>query len=152
MQQKQRRAARAPQPLATGTGATHVMDAQHVTPIAQTAASIAQDEAARYTSALNTFMSAGQALIDGGQSINAEMLAFWQSRFKDSLATGQRLLECGSPQGALEIQLDYAKAALQAYFDQSTKVAALLTHALTDGLMPKGSAQTPGGPKNAIAA
>jgi hypothetical protein len=128
------------------------MDAQHVTPIAQTAASIAQDEAARYTSALNTFMAAGPALIDGGQSINAEMLAFWQSRFKDSLATGQRLLECGSPQGALEIQLDYAEAALQAYFDQSTKVAALLTHALTDGLMPKGSAQMPGGPKNAMAA
>jgi hypothetical protein len=128
------------------------MDAQHLTPIAQTAASIAQDEAARHTSALNTFMSAGQALIDGGQSINAEMLAFWQSRFKDSLATGQRLLECGSPQGALEIQLDYAKAAVQAYFDQSTKVAALLTHALTDGLMPKGSAQMPGGPKNAMAA
>jgi hypothetical protein len=128
------------------------MDAKHLTPIAQTAAPTAQDDAARYASALNGFMSAGQALIEGGQAINAEMLAFWQSRFKDSLATGQRLMECGSPQGALEIQLDYAKAALQAYLDQSAKVAGLLTHALTSGLMPKRPIPMPGGPKNAVAA
>jgi hypothetical protein len=80
------------------------------------------------------------------------MLAFWQSRLKDGLATGQRLLECGSPQGALEIQLDYTKAALQAYLDQSTKITGLLTHALTDSLMPKGAAPTPRGPTGALAA
>jgi hypothetical protein len=128
------------------------MDTQQVTSIAQTAAASAEDHAAHHTSDLAAFMSAGQALIAGCQAINAEMLAFWQSRLKDGLATSQRLLECGSPQSAWEIQLDYAKAGLQAYLDQSTKIAGLLSHALTDSVMPKRSAQTPGGAKNALAA
>jgi hypothetical protein len=116
------------------------METQHVTPIAQAATAV-QDPAANYTSELNAFMSAGQALLD-----------VWQSRVKDGLATGQRLLESGSPQSALEIQLDYAKAALQAYTDQSTKIAGLLSHAWTDSLTPKASAQKPGGANNALAA
>ena len=128
------------------------MDTEPVMPVAQTVTATAKDYAANYTSDFNAFMSAGQALINGGQAINAEMLAFWQSRFKHGLATGQRLLECGSPQGALEIQLDYAKAALQAYLDQSTRVAGLLTHALTDSLLPKGSAQLPSAAKDPLAA
>jgi hypothetical protein len=129
------------------------MDTQHVTPITQQATATAQDRAANYTSDLNAIMSAGQALIDGCQAINGEMLAFWQSRLKDGLATGQRLLESGgSPQNAWEIQLDYTKAALQAYLDQSTKIAGLLTHALTDSLMPQTTAQTPSGPAKALAA
>ena len=128
------------------------MDTQQVTPITQPATTTAQDQAANYTSDLNAFMSAGQALIDGCQAVNAEMLAFWQSRLKNGLATGQRLLECGSPQSAWDIQLDYTKAALQAYLDQSTKITGLLTHALTDSLMPKGAAQTPGGATGALAA
>jgi hypothetical protein len=127
------------------------METQHVTPIAQAATAV-QDHAANYTSELNAFMSAGQSLLDGCQAVHAEMLAFWQSRLKDGLATGQRLLESGSPQSALEIQLDYAKAALQAYTDQSTKIAGLLSHAWTDSLNPKASAQKPGGANNALAA
>jgi hypothetical protein len=128
------------------------MDTQHVTPITQAATATGQDYAANHASDLNAFMFAGQALIDGCQTIHAEMLAFWQSRLKDGLATGQRLLECGSPQSALEIQLDYSKAALQAYLDQSTKIAGLLTHAWTDSLMPNGAAQTARGPTGALAA
>jgi hypothetical protein len=128
------------------------METQHVTPITQPATATAQDHAAEYTSELNAFMSAGQALIDGCQAINAEMLAFWQSRLKDGLATGQRLLESGSPQNALEIHLDHTKAALQAYLDQSTKIAGLLTHAWTDSLLRKGSAQKRGGASNVLAA
>ena len=128
------------------------MDSKPITPIAEAAAATAQDQVANYASDFTAVLSAGQALIDSGQAINAEMLAFWQSRFKHGLATGQRLLECGSLQGALEIQLDYAKAGLQAYVDQSTKVAGLLTDAWTDSLMPKGSAQPSTGAKHAAAA
>lgn len=128
------------------------MNTQHVTPIAQTATATGLDYAAHRASDLNAFMFAGQALLDGCQAIHAEMLAFWQSRLKSGLATGQRLLECGSPQSALEIQLDYGKAALQAYFDQSTKIAGLLTHAWTDGLMAKRAAQTPRRATDALAA
>jgi hypothetical protein len=128
------------------------METQHLTPIAQAATAAAQDHAANYTSELSAFMSAGQAVLDGCQAIHAEMLAFWQSRLKDGLATGQRLLESGSPQSALEIQLDYAKAALQAYTDQSTKLAGLLTQAWTDSLTPRASARKPAGANSALAA
>ena len=128
------------------------MDRQHVTPITQTFTATAQELATDYRSEFNTLMSAGQALLDGCQTINGEMLAFWQSRLKHGLATGQRLLECGSPQSAWEIQLDYAKAALQAYADQSTKIAGLLTDALTDSFLRKGLAQMPSEPSGARAA
>ena len=86
---------------------------------------------------MNALILAGHALVDGGQAINAEQLAFWQSRLKEDLATGQRLLECGSAENAWQIQLEYAQSALQAYVDQSTKVAGLIAHALTDSLLPQ---------------
>ena len=128
------------------------MDTEHVTPITQPATVAAQDQPASDTADLHTMMSAGHALIDGAQTVNAEMLAFWQSRLKDGLATGQRLLECGSAEGAWEIQLDYAKAALQAYVDQSTKIAGLVTHALTDSVRPKARGQAARRPTSALAA
>jgi hypothetical protein len=127
------------------------MEAKQVTPAAQLTAGPAQDRAAHYANDLTAFMSAGQALLDGGQAINTEMLAFWQSRFKNGLETGQRLLECDSPQGALEIQLDYCKAALQAYLDQSTRVAGLMIRAFTDG-HPKGPARFGRGSNDVLAA
>ena len=58
------------------------------------------------------------------------MLAFWQSRLKEALATGRHLLECDSPAGALEIQLEYAKAAFQAYADQSARAGDLAARSL----------------------
>jgi hypothetical protein len=119
------------------------MDTEHVMPITQPATVVAEDQPAGDTADLHTFMFAGHALIDGAQTVNAEMLAFWQSRLKDGLATGQRLLESGSAEGAWEIQLDYAKAALQAYVDQSTRIAHLLTRALTDSVLPKARGQAP---------
>jgi hypothetical protein len=128
------------------------MDNEHVTPLAQPATAPIQEQPASYTADVNAFMFAGHALIDGAQTVNAELLAFWQSRLKDGLATGQRLLECGSAEGAWEIQLDYVKAALQAYVDQSTKIAGLVTRAVTDSALPKAREQAPLRPTSALAA
>jgi hypothetical protein len=128
------------------------MNTEHVTPIAPPATATAKEQPTSYAGEVNALMFAGHALIDGCQAVNAEMLAFWQSRLKDGLATGRRLLECGSAEGAWEIQLDYAKAALQAYVDQSTKITGLVTHALTDGLLPQVAGQTPRRPRGALAA
>src|SRR5918994_2091578 len=122
---------------------TRVMDTEHVTPITQPATVTAKEQPASYAADVNALMFAGHALIDGCQAVNAEMLAFWQSRLKDGLATGRRLLECGSAEGAWEIQLDYAKAALQAYVDQSTKITGLVTHAWADSLLPKVAGSAP---------
>jgi hypothetical protein len=128
------------------------MNTEHLTPIAPPAMATAKEQQASYAGDLNALMFAGHTLIDGCQAVNAEMLAFWQSRLKDGLATGRRLLECGSAEGAWEIQLDYAKAALQAYVDQSTKIAGLVTHTLTDSLLPKVAGQASRRPTGALAA
>jgi hypothetical protein len=93
-----------------------------------------------------------QAWIDGHQAINAEMLAFWQSRLKAGLAVGGQLLECASVDSALEVQLDYAKAALQAYLDQSARLTALAMRALCAGVLPESAAAVPERQTRALAA
>lgn len=84
----------------------------------------------------NAVMAAGQAAISGFQAVNAELLAFLQSRAKDGLATGQRLAECGSPEMAIEVQLDYTKFALQAYIDEVGKLNELTGRVLVDVMAP----------------
>ena len=64
------------------------------------------------------------------------LLAFLQSRAKEALAAGQRLAECGSPQSALEIQLDFAREALQAYADQFHTLGRITSAALDDCSRP----------------
>jgi hypothetical protein len=111
-----------------------------------------QNRPAGDTGEVNPLMQAGRAVIEGSQQVNAEMLAFWQSRLKDAVATGRRLLECASAQDAWEIQMEYAQAALQAYVDQSTKVAGLVIHTFTDSLLPKAPEAVPSRTGTALAA
>jgi hypothetical protein len=110
-----------------------------------------QHQPANDTGDVNLFMLAGHGMIEGGQQVSAEMLAFWQSRLKDAVATGRRLLQCASAQDAWEIQLEYARSALQAYVDQSAKVAGLVVHTLTDSLLPNAPATAPRGATTALA-
>lgn len=128
------------------------MDNEHTTPLPQTTTPTPHDEDTSCIGDLHALMLAGHALADGCQAVNAEMLAFWQSRLKDGLATGGRLLGCTSAESALEIQLDYAKAALQAYLDQSAKITGLVTRTLTGSLVPKGPARIPNRQRSALAA
>jgi hypothetical protein len=112
------------------------MDSEQDTPITETA-TLVQEQATMCAEGVSTLVAAGQALIGGCQAMSAEMLAFWQSRLKEGLNTGQRLIECDSPEVALEIQMDYAKTALQAYLDQSAKIGDLVSRSFTQGLLPE---------------
>lgn len=94
------------------------------------------DMTALYQGNFSAVMASGQAAISGLQAVNAEWLAFLQGRAKDGLATGQRLAECGSPEMAIEVQLDYTKAALQACVDELGKINALTGKVLTDVVAP----------------
>jgi hypothetical protein len=94
------------------------------------------DVTAMYHDNFNAVMAASQAAIGGFQAVNAELLAFFQSRAKDGLSTGQRLAECGSPEMAIEVQLDYTKFALQAYVDEVGKLNELTGRVLVDVLAP----------------
>ncbi|MGH6886255.1 MAG: phasin family protein [Geminicoccales bacterium] len=106
------------------------MDREQVTPITEPTAAAERDQAALYAAGFNSLLSAGHALIDGCHAVSMEALVFWQSCLKEGLPTGQRLVACASAEGALEIQLDYAKAALQAYLDQSAKIGDLVARSL----------------------
>ena len=106
------------------------MDGEQVTPISKAPAAAELDQGTLYAAGFNRLVAAGHALIDGCQAASVEMFAFWQSRLKESLGTGQRLLECDSAEGVLEIQLEYARAALQAYADHSTRIAGLASRSL----------------------
>jgi hypothetical protein len=105
------------------------MASQQVTPISRVPRTV-PDQGARHVAGFNPLLLVGHGLIDGCQALGIEMLAFWQSRLKEALATGQHLLECDSAEGALEIQLEYAKAALQAYADQSARIGGLAARSL----------------------
>ena len=100
------------------------MEHEQVTRLPQTTMATQKTSAAPADD-LHRLILVRQAWIDGHQAINAEMLAFWQSRLKAGLAVGGQLLECTSVDSVLEVQLDYAKAALQAYLDQSARITGL---------------------------
>jgi hypothetical protein len=103
-----------------------------------------QETSAAPAGDLHKLILVRQAWIDGYQAINAEMLAFWQSRLKAGLAVGGHLLDCTSVDSALEVQLDYAKAALQAYLDQSARTTGLLMRALSAGFVELAAARSKG--------
>jgi hypothetical protein len=86
--------------------------------------------------ALGAMLASGQAMLSGYQTMQGALLAFLQSRAKESLAVGQRLAECGSPQSALEIQLDFMREALQAYADQFAKLSELAGQAFSASIKP----------------
>jgi hypothetical protein len=94
------------------------------------------DLAGLYKSNLEAVMASGQAVISNLQAINGETLAFLQSRIKESLTTSKRLAECTSPEAAIEIQLEFAKAALQSYVDQCSKLGALGSRMMSDSFAP----------------
>ena len=56
------------------------------------------------------------------------MLAFWQSRLKDAVATGRRLLECASVhRGCLEVQLEYVQSGAPGAGRSVDQIAGLVT-------------------------
>jgi hypothetical protein len=81
-------------------------------------------------------VASSQAAICGAQEITATLLAFLQSRAKDGLTAGQQLAACGSPEAAIEVQLEYARAMLQAYTDEFGRLHALTGKILADILQP----------------
>ena len=111
-----------------------------------------QETSAAPAGDLHKLILVRQAWIDGYQAINAEMLAFWQSRLKAGLAVGGHLLDCTSVDSALEVQLDYAKAALQAYLDQSARFTTLAMRALSTGVLPEPAVAVSKGQTRALAA
>ena len=94
------------------------------------------DMAELYQSYVGALLTSSQALIGSCQTMQGVLLAFLQSRAKESLSAGKRLAECGSPQSALEIQLDFAGEALQAYADQFHTLGRIMSTALDECCRP----------------
>jgi hypothetical protein len=81
-------------------------------------------------------MASSQAAICGVQEITSTLLAFLQSRAKDSLAAGQQLAVCESPEALVEVQLECLKAMLQAYADEFDRLHGLAGKILADVPVP----------------
>jgi hypothetical protein len=96
------------------------------------------DMAAACKSNLDAMMASSQALVGSYQTMHGVLLAFLQSRAKEGLAASKRLAECGSPASALEIQLDFAREALQAYADQFNTLGKITGEALNGCVLPLG--------------
>jgi hypothetical protein len=94
------------------------------------------DAATMYKGQIEALLSSTQALMTGCQAINAASLGFLQSRLKDGLDTFGRLAGCHSPESAIEIQLDFTKAAVQAYVDQFARLGEITGQAMNDGIAP----------------
>ncbi|HEX5080372.1 MAG TPA: phasin family protein [Geminicoccaceae bacterium] len=122
------------------------MASDKVTPIQQAATSVRKaegklwrdcaDMSAWHRRSLGGALRSTQAAICGLQEMTGVLLAFWQSRAKDSLTAGQQLAACDSPEAALEIQLEYAGAMLQAGADEFVRLHALGGRILADVLVP----------------
>ena len=85
---------------------------------------------------IGTAMASSQAVICGAQEMTATLLAFLQSRAKDGLAASQQLAACRSREAVVEVQLECAKAMLQAYADEFGRLHALAGRILADVLVP----------------
>jgi hypothetical protein len=81
-------------------------------------------------------MASSQAAVCGVQEVTLTLLAFLQSRAKDSLAASQQLAACRSPEALVEVQLEYLKAMLQAYTDEFGRLHGLAGSILTDVVVP----------------
>ena len=92
---------------------------------------------------LGAAVASSQAAICGAQEITATLLAFLQSRAKDGLAASQQLAACDSPDALVEVQLECAKAMLQAYADEFERLHALAGRILADVLVPVRSRAMP---------
>jgi hypothetical protein len=94
------------------------------------------DLAAFHKGNLEALMASSQALIGGCQTVTGALLAFMQSRAKEGMATGKRLAECGSPSQVAEIQLDFARATVQAYAEQINQLNETMRQVLADSYVP----------------
>ena len=114
------------------------MTAENVTSIEQEFQPSANtaEAAALVQAGMGALIASGQAMLNGGQAMHGALLAFLQSRAKETLAASQRLAECGSPQDLLAIQLDFTRESLQAYADQFAKLSGLAAEALNASIQP----------------
>lgn len=94
------------------------------------------DMAALYKGNLESAVASSQAVIEGYQSVGAELLAFLQSRMKEGLELNRRLAGCSSPESALELQVEYAQSSARAYTDELKTLGDLTGKVVADAFAP----------------
>ena len=94
------------------------------------------DAAGLYQGNLNALIATSEAMINGYQSVNAEMLAFAQNRVQEAADMGRRLSNCRSPEGAWEVQMEFAQASLQAWVEELKKLTDMTGKVMNEALSP----------------
>jgi phasin family protein len=97
------------------------MAAANVTSIEQVEDKVRQgyaDMAALQKGNLESMVASSRVVINGYQTLSAELLAFAQSRMKEGMDFGKRLAGCQSPESAMEAHSEFVTSAIKAYTDE----------------------------------
>ena len=84
--------------------------------------------------AVQPFLSAGNALVQGWMTLNSALVDFTQSRFRQNIELGQALASSKTIDDMAALQSDFARAAIQQYVDQTEKMLKLGAKTVTDSV------------------
>lgn len=91
---------------------------------AEAAEAMDLDEASRHS--LRAFVEANVAIMNGMNTLSAEMAAFGGKRLNANLEHTQSLVDCDDPEKALRVQSEYFEAAMRQYLDQAGNVMQIM--------------------------
>ncbi|MGO8917764.1 MAG: phasin family protein [Stellaceae bacterium] len=86
-------------------------------------------------SGLEPLLTAGNKLFESWAAMSSELLEFGRARLDRSLEAGKAIARSGSIDEAMDLQADYTRTTVRAYFDEAGKLADLGTRAMLDSLM-----------------
>ncbi|HUN48289.1 MAG TPA: phasin family protein [Stellaceae bacterium] len=78
--------------------------------------------------------SAGNRMLETWRVVSEELMAFGKSRLTRNIEVGRKVAGCASFDEAMEAQADYARALMQDYIAESSKIAELGTKAWFESL------------------
>lgn len=84
-------------------------------------------------SAIEPLLQAGNKWIEGWIAVGSEILEFSRLRLDRSIEVGKAMARTSTLDQAMDLQADYARAALREYVSEASKLADLGTRAVLDG-------------------
>ncbi len=107
------------------TSAENEPAAEHADTAAEHADSVDLDEANRRS--LDAFVEANVAIMNGMNSLSAEMAAFGGKRLNANLDHSQSLVGCDDAEKALRVQSEFFESAMRQYLEQASSVMEVMT-------------------------
>ncbi len=85
---------------------------------------------------VNAVLEAGNAILQGWMTVSRELVEFSSARWREQIELSQRLLGCGDPTAAFDLQCEMARAARRQFFDEAAKLMDLAAKAAQSSWAP----------------